>query len=159
MTSARKVVDSTKPFTFTITAKHIAKAVCRDPKTCVVAQAVSDAFGDVFESIEAGCAVTKVFTSDKIIRYATPGPMRAAIRIFDKTGRWPLAVGAYRLRAVRPAESLAGKKARNARRKLGKPRAKKGDTARRYKPRAIPTRKVSRADIGGKHKSRTLKAA
>ncbi len=154
MSSPRKVVDSTKPFGFTITAKHVAKAKCGDPKTCVVAQAVSDAFGDVFESIEVGSAVTKVFTSDKIIRYATPAPMRAAIRTFDKTGRWPLAVGQYRLRAVRPAESLEGKKKRNARRKLGTPRATKGATSRRYKTRAIPTRKVSRCDIGGKHKTR-----
>lgn len=37
--------------------------------------------------------MTKVFLSDRVVRFSTPKALKKAIPVFDKTGRWPLKKG------------------------------------------------------------------
>lgn len=60
--------DATKPLKFGIIEKHICEASPGDPGNCVVACAVRDALGDMFDSIEVGAHVTKVYVNNQCIR-------------------------------------------------------------------------------------------
>jgi hypothetical protein len=88
--SGMKIVNAQRPITFKVTDAAIKIAKCKDPEHCVIAEALRDHFGDLFEAVHVGSNVTKVFLSDRIIRFSTPGAIKKAIPIFDKTGLWPL---------------------------------------------------------------------
>lgn len=127
-----KVVDATRPLVFRITAKHIAAAKCKDPQQCVTAQALRDALGDHLEQFEVGGRITKVWTTDKIVRYETPAALRLALIEFDKTGRWNLPLGTYQVR--KPA------KGRRLGESGGRTRTGPHKTKRAKKRHAVPTR-------------------
>src|SRR4051812_41236665 len=97
MSARRKLEDAKKPLTFKINHKHVALAKCGDPNNCVVAQAINDALGDYFDGVEVGSSVTKVYSPDKVLRYATPNKLKRAIPHFDKTKQWDLPPGEYSL--------------------------------------------------------------
>jgi len=93
------IVLAREPFWFNISTKHIAKAEPGDPRYCVVALALDDATGGMFD-YQIGAGITKIFDIKKKIevRFATPGCLKSQIRVFDKpNGRWKLPPGLYRL--------------------------------------------------------------
>lgn len=96
----RKLVDSTKPLIFRITAAHVAKAKCQNPNECVVAQAINDQLVDQLERIDVGTSIIKITTETKVYRYATPSRLRDCIKVFDRTKMWNLPLGEYRLNAM-----------------------------------------------------------
>jgi hypothetical protein len=85
-----KIINAQRPISFEVTDEAIKIAKCKDPEHCVIAEALREHFGDLFEAVHVGSNVTKVFLSDRIIRFSTPKAIKKAIPIFDRTGRWPL---------------------------------------------------------------------
>ena len=135
-----KVKDATRPLEFRITNEQVKIARQGDPQHCVVAEGLSACLGDYFDGVEVGAAFTKVYTGDKVTRYRTPKALRKAIPVFDRTGKWLLPPGTYRLLTVDPAHKLGHKK------KKSKPKKKvpvAGKAA--FNGRPLPTRRVRRA--------------
>ncbi len=93
----RRKENAKKPITITITPSHVRKAKCGDPAACVVAQALLDTFGDLFEGCEIGARVIRIITETKVVRYSTPHKLTKAIPVFDDTKRWNLPPGEYTL--------------------------------------------------------------
>lgn len=131
----RVVVNATKDLDFKIGETHVALAGCGDPTKCVVAQALWDCLGDFFQGLQVGSNVTKIITSDKVIRYKTPAPIRKAIPFYDKTGKWDLPAGEYTLLPFIQ---------RPPRRKDDKKRKKQRGM---FVPRSIPSRRVMRVEV------------
>ncbi len=80
-----------------ITKVHEQRAVKGDCRSCVVAQSLLDALGELFEFVEVGPSVTKIVTKTEVIKYNTPEKLKRAIPVFDETGFWHLPIGDYRL--------------------------------------------------------------
>lgn len=138
----RKRVETKEGIEFKITPADGAAAVCGNPTECVVARAVKRVFGPLFEEIHVGSRTTKIVTPTVVLVFRTQPVLSAALRTFDKTGRWPLAPGTYALLAARrskPRWHLKGKGP--------KPGVKPQD---RFEPigkgRASRTRVVKRVD-------------
>ena len=141
-TTRRVAVDATKPLTFRITKAFIAMAKCKDPAKCVIALAVMALLGDLFDGIEVGTNITKLYTPGKEIRYSTPSSLRNAIRVFDTTGMWNLPEGEYTFLPVPPSDRLGARPNRFN----NKSETSNGRTGRTmFKARALPTRRVIRA--------------
>ena len=139
----RKVIDATRPITVKITQSHQAIASCGNPAKCVVAQALNDAYGDVFDGAQVGTTVTKVFTSDKVLRYATPHQFKRAIPVFDKTGEWGLPEGEYTLRPLSPTSRMGARGNR-----WGTYRHPKRRSGRdMFGARPLRTRRVQRVEV------------
>ncbi len=102
-TTERVGRDPTRPITFEITAKHIKLAKQCDQSGCVVALALLDHVGDLFEEVLVGSTVTKIVTKLEVLRYRTPAKLRTAIPIFDRTGSWELPPGKYTLGVYKPS--------------------------------------------------------
>jgi len=134
MDKRKTIKNATKPMTITIDRLHIKKAKCGDPAACVVAQALTDRFGDLFTGCEVGSNVTKIVTETQVIRYSTPNALRRAIPIFDKTGQWELPPGDYTLMPYKPRPRRWEKAKRN------------GGKQSVFKGRAVPSRRVKRVE-------------
>lgn len=94
----RVVVNADQALTLKITAENIAKAKCKDPEQCVIAQAIySSPLGMVATLAHVGASTAKIVCSDRVIRYKTPAKLAKALSVFDKTGLWHLPVGEYTL--------------------------------------------------------------
>lgn len=148
-TKIRKVIDAKTPFEFKIKPMDIFLAECGDPEKCVIAQALTRAFSDFFEGFQVGSTVTKIITSDKVIRYRTSDQLKSALRNFDKTGKWNLPVGQYVLPILSPAHrqgSQATKKRWENWRNGQKVKKKIKGTLTVFKARALPTRRVIRSN-------------
>lgn len=128
----RKKVNATKPIEITITPSHIKKAKCGDPAACVVAQALMDRFGDLFDGCEVGTTVTRIITATQVIRYSTPHQLKRAIPVFDRTGQWELPPGNYILGIPKPRPRRWEKAKRQ------------GGVQSTFKARAVPSRRLSR---------------
>lgn len=130
--------DATRPLTFEITEKHVKAAKCGDPSACVIAQAVTELCGDMFEKIEVGAKITKVYRIDnKVIRYVTSERLSKALIHWDKTQDWLLPPGKYRLLPPRGNNRAGIKKATGS--KTNAPTGNK-----RKKTYNLPTRTVAR---------------
>lgn len=93
------IVIAREPFWFNISLEHIASAVPGDARYCVVALALDEATGGVYD-YQIGAGITKIFDIEKKIevRFKTPGCLQRQIRRFDKpNGQWDLPPGLYRL--------------------------------------------------------------
>lgn len=135
----RQVFDATTPITIVITENHVALAQPGEPGKCVVALAIKDRFGDMLEGAEVGSNVTKIFTSDRIIRYRTPNTIKRQVPVFDKTEMWNLPSGEYTLQVMSPTSRLGARPAR-----WHKHRNKKPTSGRdMFKGRAVPTRRCT----------------
>ena len=97
-----------------------------------------DRLGDFFTGIEVGSTVTKVYTDDKVVRYSTPGKLRSAIVVFDKTKEWPLPPGEYRLNVLAPTHRSGGRKSRWEKHRNPTPSSGRD----MFKARALPSRRV-----------------
>lgn len=94
------VRNAVNPLVLTITEKHVKKAACRSPGTCVIAQALADSnLGDVADEIVVGARCTKVRIGKRVLRYTTPSRLRRALILFDDTEGhvWHLPPGQYTL--------------------------------------------------------------
>jgi len=138
----RTVIDAKKPLKVVITEEHQKCAKPGDPAHCVVALALNDAFGDIFDGAEVGSSITKVYTSNRIIRYATPASLKKNIPVFDKTGKWQLPSGEYILLPV-PTTAKLG--ARGNRWRTYRHKTRRTGRAM-FKARALPTRRVMRVE-------------
>lgn len=112
------IVIAREPFWFNISLEHIASAVPGDARYCVVALALDEATGGVYD-YQIGAGITKIFDIEKKIevRFKTPGCLQRQIRRFDKpNGQWDLPPGLYRLHPMptswRDATGPKGKKKR-----------------------------------------------
>ena len=141
MEGGRLIMDATLPMEIVIKPAHVAIAKCKDEKNCVVAQAISDRFGDVFEGVFVGSTILKVITSDKVIRYGTPSKLKRQIPVFDKTKKWDLKENEiFVLRPPCKTAILGGRKNR-----WPKHQNEKRTTGRDvFKARAIPSRQVTK---------------
>ncbi len=92
-----KVINASRPLTLIITLLHVQRAECGNPAECVIAQALSDHYGEFLASFQVGSHCTKIMAGGKIIRYATPTRLSKSLRLFDKTGKWELPPGQYTL--------------------------------------------------------------
>ena len=133
-----KIVDATMPLKFEITKKHVAQAKCKDPKQCVIAQAMRAALGDYIQEFEVGARITKVTFAGRVVRYETPAALRLALRHFDQTGHWDLPEGSYALRKPSKGKRLGDGGGRTG----SGPHA----TKRPKKRHAMPTRYVDRVN-------------
>jgi len=136
--------DALHPRPFFITEKHCKVAKCGNPKKCVVAQALQDAFEDLgFDGAEVGMAYTKIRIGRQITRFRTPYKLRNAIVSFDKTGFWNLEPGEYCLLPPGPSCQLGARPNRWNRVSV----KKNGKTVRaQFTARAIPSRRVERIE-------------
>lgn len=134
-----KVVDATMPLKFEITKQNVASAKCKDPKQCVIAQAMRAALGDYIEEFEVGAFVTKVTFAGRVVRYRTPIVLARALRHFDRTGRWDLPPGMYGLRPLSASRRL-GQSAGRTKNGKANPKAPK-------KRQSLPTRFVDRVIV------------
>jgi hypothetical protein len=135
-------IDGTKPFKFKITAEHVKNAVRRDACHCVVANAVHDHFGDMFDGLYIGSTIIKIMTGGKAWRYATPEVVKLAIPHFDETGEWGLPEGEYTFNPPSPSAKLGGRKNRWKKHQTNTD----GSGRDMFNARALPTRKVKRVD-------------
>lgn len=99
------VEDASKPLRFIIDPVHIESGACGDPQKCVIAQSLLDAV-PLLSDVEVGSTITKVVIGDKCVRYMTPPRLRAALRVFDVTGKWNLPPGVYVLPIPRSGYKL-----------------------------------------------------
>lgn len=91
MVAAVVVKDAKKPLTLEITPDNIKNGKPRDPRNCVGGLSCQDRFGEVFEGVEFGSNITKLYFPFVIIRYRTPNAIAKAIPIFDAPkGKWTL---------------------------------------------------------------------
>lgn len=139
--TSSKVVDATRKLAFAITAASIKQARCKDPGNCVVALAVRNALGDMFDGIEVGSSIIKVYCPGRIIRYGTPKVLRDQIPEFDRTGKWSLPVGQYILMPPAPSMKLGGRPNRWQKKPKGE---NKGMTV--FQGRKLATRRVKRVN-------------
>lgn len=141
---SKKVIreDATRPLTFEITEKHVAAASCGNPEACVIAQAITEHCGDMFERIEVGASVTKLYRIDnKVIRYITTDRLKRALIHWDQTGNWMLPPGKYRLNPPTTSRRLENQPPASG---------KRGDPNNRRKRKKTynqPTRTVSRCYV------------
>lgn len=141
---SKKIIreDAVRPLTFEITEKHVAATECGNPEECVIAQAITEHCGDMFERIEVGATVTKLYRCDnKVIRYITTARLRRALIHWDKTGFWLLPPGKYRLNPPKGSQKLENQPPSSG--KKGTP----GVTRKRKKTFNQPTRTVSRCYV------------
>jgi|688.fasta_scaffold364797_1 hypothetical protein len=115
------IVIAREPFWFNISVENIKKAIPGDPRFCVVALALDDAMGGMFD-YQIGAGITKIFDIDKKIevRFKTPGCLQRQMRKFDRlNGKWKLPPGMYRLHPMptswREVVGPKGKKKRKER--------------------------------------------
>lgn len=102
-----KARDAKRAMTFWITKKHVAAAVCKDPEKCVIAQALQAAFPDYIKTVYVGPSIVKlIMLDDTAVRYATPKPLKLALKKFDQLGGWDLAPGRYKLLPPAPSARL-----------------------------------------------------
>jgi hypothetical protein len=92
-----------KPLKFRITAKHIKKAVRKDPCNCVIAQALADT--QRVQSCEVNACITTVIVRGGAERYQTPPDMRKGLENWDNGGDWDLPPGEYALLPVPPSQT------------------------------------------------------
>lgn len=93
----REVILATSPLTFQVRPRHIKRAECDDPRNCVIAQALTEHFADIFEYAEVGSHRTVIVTPDRIVKYLTGAKLRNGLVTFDITKKWPLPPGEYTL--------------------------------------------------------------
>ena len=137
----RKAVDATKSLSFSITKEHVKRAKCKDPEKCVIAQALQDsAIGVVFDGFHVGATIVKLVTGDKVVRYSTPAKLARALKRFDKTKKWGLPVGEYKLNPVCKSLRLDSRPRRweKAKRNGGKQSV--------FKSNSLPSRQVIRVE-------------
>lgn len=140
--TASKVRDAKIPLGFDIGPEAVSKAVCRDPLRCVIAEAMNMALGDMYDSVEVGPAVTKVFfPGGRIVRYRTPMVLKDALTRFDGTGKWGLPKGRYELQAMPPSMRLGAR--------LGRPNGRGRGNTKAPTTRRLPSRRVSRVSARG----------
>ncbi len=96
---ARKAVrNAQKPLVLVITEEHVKRGKCKDPRQCVIAQALRDSqVGEFAESFMVGPSCTKIVFAKEIWRYKTPTRLRNALSTFDDTEQWHLPPGTYML--------------------------------------------------------------
>lgn len=138
----RVPVDAQKPLSFKITRASIVLAKCKDPTKCVVAQAMMALFGDIFDGIEVGSSITKLYIPGKEIRYSTPSSLKRAIVIFDNTGLWNLPEGEYTL--LPPSKTMRLNARPNRWNKVSVTKTAKGRDM--FRRRALSSRQVKRAE-------------
>lgn len=135
-----KKKDATRPLVFSVTSENVEDAVCSDPSHCVLALALKDCFGDLFEDVQVGITCTKLYRGDgTVVRYRTPLALREALKTFDRSGKWLMPEGEYRLLPVAPSYRMGNPK----RNRLDKMPA---DAKGKKKPRKKKTRTVKRVD-------------
>jgi hypothetical protein len=143
----RQVIDAPVDMPVRITKRHIERAVCGDPQYCVIAQALREALSvnvatGTLEKVEVGSRITKVYVTNKEIRYATPPAFTQSIRVFDVTGQWELPSGEYALIAPPKSLRLGYKPPPH---KQGKKRNLDPSRMSNHRPRLSTTRTVTRA--------------
>lgn len=136
---AWKIVTAREPLWFHISADHAKRAKKGDARFCVVALALDDATGHMYD-YQIGAGVVKIFDiKAKIeVRFKTPGVLQRQLRKFDMpNGKWDLPPGMYRLHPM-PASWREVKKRKKAAAKV------KVAMTRKKSTRAPVTRMVLR---------------
>lgn len=130
----RKLFNAKTAITIRIKVEHIQRAKCGDPGQCVMAQGFLDQFGELLEGVEVGMTCTKVYTSDKVMRYATPYKVGRALPVWDKLKKWELPLGEYTFGPYvkRPRRWEQAKR--------------QGGVQDIFRGRALPSRRVIRAE-------------
>jgi hypothetical protein len=88
-----------------ITSEDIAKGVCKDPRQCVVAQAILRQLSAVCSGglqVCIGANISKIWIYETLtkLRYETPPALARALREFDRTRFWNLDPGLCQLKPV-----------------------------------------------------------
>jgi hypothetical protein len=95
-----RIVDAEKPLEFFIGHSHIEGAKVRDNDNCVLARAVRDYWPNKRANVWIAHSFTMVLDWDEelVTRFVSPKSLWSALKVFDKTGVWPLAPKKYTLR-------------------------------------------------------------
>lgn len=88
-------VDAKEPIPFRIDQDCIERGIPKTNDRCVIALAAKKAYGPMFERIEIGVKITKIYTQDRVIRCNTPWVLQQAIPHYDRTGEWTPPPGDY----------------------------------------------------------------
>ncbi len=134
MKTKRTIVNANTPLILNINKEHVAKAKCKDPSSCVVAQALMEHFGPAVDGFQVGASMTKVCMDTRIIRYSTGQALRKALIEFDRTGKWNLSPGRYSLRPLSKCYLRGNRFAKIKKKRTGKKSVFAG--------RSIPSRKA-----------------
>ncbi len=105
----RPAMDADKPMYFHIEDHHVKRAKPRCPKTCVIAQALTDALGVLFVKVEIGPYIAKMYLLDRCVRFKTPPVLRASLKVWDDIKVWNLPPGRYSLEVLPPKLRLGGR--------------------------------------------------
>jgi hypothetical protein len=146
--SIMQAKDATSSISFQITPKHIRAAKCKNPRECVIAQALRQALPDYLAEIIVGASITKMVMMDgTVLRYYTPENLRAALKSFDKRGIWNLPTGVYKLRVPPPSLRLARMKGEKEMAELRETKARLAQFKERNAGAKQPYRKTNKRVI------------
>jgi hypothetical protein len=56
--SGLKIINAQSPIMFRVTEEAIKRSRCKDPEHCVIAEALREHFGDIFETVQSRSAPT-----------------------------------------------------------------------------------------------------
>lgn len=160
------VKDATKALQFKITQQHVDTARrkleedkkrtgrCERGRWCVIAQAMTDALGDLFDEVWVGVAITKIFLNGKktVVRYKTPKVLADALRCFDNSEgkEWNLKENVYALLPITKREQMGRRKHIGAKRLRAEQQAARVSRKNRKRMLAEPTATIEN------HRQRTL---
>lgn len=139
--NGKRVLNTTKPVTITITPRDVANGDNKNPSSCAAARAAKHS---IEECISARVHIGRVYIEQdkKWVRYNTPDSLKQEIIAFDRGGTF--APGEYTLRPVSAMETAEGRAARK-----DKDRSLRAKSPQHPRKVTVKIAKIKRHEVSG----------